>query len=359
MKPDLPRRLPRRAVLASSMALVLGVIAAGTGCASGSPASGLPPAIHAAGNRLVDSQGRTVRLLGVSISGTEYSCVQNLGIFAGPTDKAALAALASWQINAVRLPLNEDCWLGINGVPLQYSGARYRTALHAFVTRLNLAGFYVILDLHWNAPGRDRAKGQQPMADLDHAPVFWSSVARTFRSDPAVAFDLYNEPRVISWHCWRDGCVLPGGWRTAGMQTLIDAVRSTGARQPVIATGIGAGNDISSWLRYRPHDPIGQLAAGFHVYNFLPCNTVACWNKLVIPVAQAVPLVVTEIGEVPCSHAFIDRFMRWADSTGISYLAWGWNPAGCGAPSLITSWDGQPTPYGEGFRAHLITLHSR
>jgi endoglucanase len=83
----------------------------------------------------------------------------------------------------------------------------------------------------------------------------------------AVLFDLYNEPHGISWRCWRDGCVLPAGWRTAGMQALVDAVRSGGARQPIIVTGLAWGNGLASWLRYRPHDPAGQLVAGFHVYK--------------------------------------------------------------------------------------------
>jgi Cellulase (glycosyl hydrolase family 5) len=137
--------------------------------------------------------------------------------------------MTSWRINAVRIPLNEDCWLGINGLPPRYSGARYRMAIRAYAERLHQAGLYVILDLHWNAPGQARATGQQPMADLDHSVAFWSSVARVFKADPAVAFDLYNEPYGISWKCWRDGCILPAGWRTAGMQALVDAVRSTGA----------------------------------------------------------------------------------------------------------------------------------
>ena len=133
-----------------------------------------------AGNLLVDAQGQPIRLLGVDLSGAEYACIDDLGIFAGPTDGQTVAAMASWDINAVRLPLNEDCWLGINGAPTRYSGARYRAAIRQFVTRLNQAGFYVILDLHWNAPGTVKATGQQPMADLDHAPAFWSSVARDF-----------------------------------------------------------------------------------------------------------------------------------------------------------------------------------
>jgi uncharacterized protein YbdZ (MbtH family) len=317
-------------------------------------------AVHVAGNRLIDAQGKPVRLLGVNRSGAEYACVQDQGLIAGPTGPRAIAAMTSWRINAVRLPLNEDCWLGINGAPRRYSGERYRAAIQAYVARLHQAGLYVVLDLHWNAPGRELALGQLQMADLSHAPAFWASVASTFKADPAVVFDLYNEPNGISWLCWRDGCDLPQGWRTSGMQALLDAVRRTGARQPVIATGLGWGSDLSSWLRYRPHDPARQLVAGFHAYRSRNCATVGCWNGTVRPVARAVPVVTTEFGAAGgCSAGFADQFMSWADSAGLSYLGWSWNPSGCAAPALIRTWGGQPTAYGAGVRAHLLRLRLR
>ena len=316
-------------------------------------------AVRVIGNEFVDGHGQTIRLLGVNRSGAEYPCIQGWGFFDGPTDDRAIAAMTEWRINTVRVPLNEDCWLGINGAPARYSGAPYRDAVSAYVDRLHDAGLYVVLDLHWNAPGTAKATGQQPMADLDHAPAFWSSVAQAFRADRAVIFDLYNEPQVPSWRCWRDGCVLSEGWSAAGMQTLVNAIRSSGARQPIVATGLGWGNDLSSWLRFRPDDPAKQLAAGFHAFNFTRCITAACWEEEVGPVARAVPVVTTELGEADCRHAFIDRYMSWADSAGVSYLGWAWNPHGCRAPGLLTSWEGQPTAYGEGLRAHLIRLGDR
>jgi endoglucanase len=314
------------------------------------------PGLHVADNQLVDRDGRQVRLLGVNRSGGEYACVGGHGFFAGPTDRRAVAAMTAWRINAVRVPLNEHCWLGVNGAPTEYSEARYRRAIRTYVSRLHRAGLYVVLDLHWNAPGSAQAGRQQPMADIDHAPAFWSSVARAFKHDHAVAFDLYNEPHGISWKCWRDGCRLPEGWRTAGMQTLVDAVRVTGARQPIIATGLHWGTDLSSWLEYRPDDPEDQLAAGMHIYDFASCTSVSCWRDAVDPVAQEVPVVVTEIGERDCSGTFLDRFMSWADSAEVSYLAWSWNPSGCGAPALIDSWDGRPTASGERLRERLLAL---
>jgi aryl-phospho-beta-D-glucosidase BglC (GH1 family) len=325
-------------------------------CASCGSSPGLTVKVVA--NRLVDANGQPIRLLGVDRSGTEYACIEGLGIFAGPTGKRAIATMSSWDITAVRLPLNEDCWLGINGAPPRFSGARYRAAILAFVHRLHMAGLYVVLDLHWNAPGTAQATGQQPMADADHGPAFWSSVARTFAADPAVIFDLYNEPNGISWQCWREGCVLPAGWRTAGMQSLVDAVRSAGAEQPVIATGLDWGNDLSSWLRYRPHDPAHQLVAGLHVYNDLACSTVACWDSSVLPVAGKVPVVTAELGDKTCYAGFVSSFMSWADSVDVSYLGWSWNPTGCAGPALISSWEGRPTSYGEVLRTHLTELRS-
>lgn len=331
--------------------LIFAIVAPYVGSGSNDP----PMRVRIVGDRLVDARGQPVRLLGVNRSGAEYACAQGLGFFAGPTDARAIADMTRWRINAVRVPLNEDCWLGINGMPSRYSGAAYRAAIARYVARLHHAGLYVILDLHWNAPGQLRATGQQPMADLDHAPAFWSSVAIAFKRDGAVIFDLYNEPHDISWQCWRDGCPLPEGWRTAGMQALVDAVRSSHARQPVIATGLHSGSDLSRWMRYRPRDPAGQLVAGFHAY-FFNCATRACWQAQLAPVARRVPMIATELGQGGCSHTRVDRFMNWGDSRGISYLAWTWNPFGCRAPALIKSWDGQPTAYGEGLRAHLLSL---
>jgi len=354
-------RVAKPAIVARRLlAVAIGAVLLLIGCAY-SPHGTVNDALglRVAGNRLIDAQGRATRLLGVSVSGTEYACISRLGIFAAPTTGKAIDAMMSWRINTVRIPLNEDCWLGINGAPARYSGARYQAAIHGYVTRLNHAGLHVILDLHWNAAGTTMATGQQQMADLSHSPAFWSSVARTFSADPGVVFDLYNEPHDISWRCWRDGCMMPAGWPAAGMQSLVNAVRRTGARQPVIAAGLSSGNDLSQWLRYRPHDPADQLVAGLHMYNFHACTTVDCWNRTVTPVTHAAPVVTTELGEGDCSATFISRFMTWADATGVSYLGWSWNPVGCGAPALISSWSGAPTPYGAGLRYHLCQLSLR
>src|SRR5690242_4184621 len=79
--------------------------------------------LHVSGNKLLNDSNQTVRLLGVNRSGMEYACIQGWGFSDGPNDTASVAAIAAWGVNTVRVPVNEDCWLGINGVPAQFGGA--------------------------------------------------------------------------------------------------------------------------------------------------------------------------------------------------------------------------------------------
>jgi hypothetical protein len=327
--------------------------------------------IHVRQNQLVNARGQSVRLFGVNRSGTEYACVNGstgIGIFSGPRDAGSIAVMALWHINAIRVPLNEDCWLGINGVNPAYSGRRYRDAIASYVRSISDAGLVSILDLHWNAPGPHLSDGQRVMADKDHAPAFWTSVATRFRDNPGVMFDLYNEPRGISWSCWRSGCKTQEGWQTAGMQSLISAVRRTGANQPIIVAGLNNANDLSGWLSHPLRDPADQLVAGVHMYNTGPpgyCNTPACWSLTLAAVAKQVPVFTAELGETDRRSDFVTTYLGWADDQwrlrlNVSALGWSWDAAlGEGGPSLVAAFDGTPTPYGLGFRSDLAGLFKR
>jgi hypothetical protein len=330
-----------------------------TAVEGGPPATGAP-SVHVQGNRLVDAGGRPVRLRGVNRSGAEYACAQGWGIFDGPTDSAAVAAIASWNANAVRVPLNETCWLGINGVAPAYSGTTYRAAIAGLVARLNRAGLVVILDLHWSASGSGIALGQAPMPNRDHSPAFWRDVAATFTGNDAVIFDLFNEPypdnntdSPEAWRCWRDGGTCSGmTFQAAGMQELVDSVRAAGATNVIMVGGIEYAADLASWLAYQPVDPLHDVAASWHVYNFSWCNTPACWDGAAATVAQRVPLVLGELGQDDGGSAFVNALMDWMDARSGSYLAWTWDVWGQSL-DLISSYDGTPTAYGLTFKTRF------
>lgn len=321
--------------------------------------------LHVSGHQILNDAGQPVRLLGVNRSGTEFSCVAGggFGIFDGPHDAAAVDIMASWHMNAVRVSLNEDCWLGLNGVKPQFAGANYQQEIINYVHLLNSRNIMAVLDLHWNAPGTTLATGQQIMPDLDNAPTFWTSVANTFKSNSSVLFDLYNEPHPQSWDCWLNGStganIAPCqdvNFAVAGMQTLVNTVRATGATNILMLGGLAWANDLSQWLPYKPLDPLNNLAASFHLYNFNACSNQSCWNNQIAPVAAQVPVVTGEMGENDCQQGFADDAMNWFDQHGISYMAWAWEPYGCGYPALILHSDGTPSVFGIGVKNRFTAL---
>jgi hypothetical protein len=302
---------------------------------------------------------------GVDRMGGEYSCLSSSNTFDGPVDQASVNAMLSWKINIVRLPMNEDCWLGINGEPSNgVSASQYRQNFINYVNLLTSNGMHVILDLQWTAPGSSQATGQLPMPDADHAPAFWSSVASTFKGYGSVLFDLYNEPYTSSWSCWRNGSSGANaspcndvGFAVAGMQTLVNAVRNTGATNVIMLGGLNYANNLTGWLANEPSDPDNNLAASFHIYNFNPCDTISCLNSQVAPVAAQVPVIAGEMGEDDCAHGFIDGIMPWFDSHNIGYMGWTWDTYSCSnTPSLISDYSGTPTNYGVGLKNHLLSL---
>ena len=344
------------------------VVAAVAACQDSSAGVQLPPgptpapAVHVQGNRLADTAGRPVRLRGVNRSGAEYACAQGWGIFDGPSDSASVRAIASWRANVVRLPLNETCWLGINGVPAAYSGASYQKAIADFVALLNRNGLVVILDLHWTAAETAKALAQAPMPNRDHTSEFWRQVATAYGHNNAVIFDLFNEPfpdnnadTPEAWRCWRDGGTCSGmSFQAAGMQELVSTVRGTGATNVILLGGVQYAATPSQWVANEPTDPLNNLAASWHIYNFSWCHTSSCWDGQAAPVAQRVPLVLGELGQNDRGRMFVDSLMDWMDARSGSYLAWTWDVWNS-VWDLITSYDGTPTSYGATFQARFAS----
>ncbi len=320
--------------------------------------------IKVQGNHLVSTyDGHAVQLLGVSVSGLEqgYTSFANDTENYGDAADPGFAAMASWNINVVRIPLNEDTWLGVNDCT---KGGGTATELQGHVQqavqKANAAGLYVVLDLHWTAPNSFGCpQGQGAMPDADNSVAFWQSVASLFKDNPAVVFELFNEPfgtnAYANWLAPLDalappgqsasdqrillsggtydagymyecnaGCKLAMGrqylaphtapFRAAGLQTIVDAIRATGATNVVIASPIGYAGQIQSWIGAKPKDPIGQLAAGWHESGG-PRVTVSNAQGVL---GSGYPIIITE------AYKAGNNTFYWAVNNAVGFLYWAW-----------------------------------
>src|SRR4029077_2541908 len=108
--------------------------------------------------------------------------------------------IKAWNVNAVRYSLSEASWQGRTTV--NYDGPSINTGPHpnyvstvkSDVAAINALGMYVILDQYETAPGNLTPTEQNPMLNSDNSLAFWTSVAHTFKGNPAVLFEAFNEP---------------------------------------------------------------------------------------------------------------------------------------------------------------------
>ena len=359
------------------------------------------------GNRFINAAGNVVQLRGVNYSGFEFAAIQGWspsdpsGAQAGQPGGPNWAAIVAWRANTVRIPLNEASWLGYSctdtdGVVHNPDpGGNYKSAVQTQVSQAIAAGLYVILDLHWTAPGNACPMLQTQMADADHSLDFWISVSNIYKSNPAVLFELFNEPFLNfdftgdSWSYMMKGT---GGsfsgypatsrtnnwqnvqrpWAIASYQAMINAVRATGATNVVLVGSMQYAQDLSGWLANRPTDPLNQMAAVWHPYpaygqvwgtpayaqpNYAPGVFTDVQNIL----AAGIPVIATETGDRNVTGTvgapLVSNITTFADSHGVSVLGWTWDIwyPGTNENVLILDVNGTPTDgYGVVFRNWLL-----
>ena len=199
----------------------------GGGSSGSSSGAKAPPAavsgdfgVMVKGDKLVSTKdGSTIEVIGTNISGLETGMNWRWPSFAN-AGEGFWSKVINWGgsgINTVRLPLNEASWLNYtcvdpgagasgsfytsngNGTYTPDPDGTYQATVKKAVGDATAAGLYVILDLHWGSPNNSSGKalcpiGQPAYADYDHSLTFWKQVADAFKGNPAVMFELFNEP---------------------------------------------------------------------------------------------------------------------------------------------------------------------
>lgn len=296
-----------------------------------------PYVIH--GDELVDGLGRPFFLHGVDRPSLEWSCAgQSLGGQPG-IPASDFSAIRSWGANTVRIPLNQDYWLSALGIPVAPSAhcPGYIDTVKAAVREAEAQHLVVVLDLHSSDPGNPQLKGgAQPMPDRGSV-RFWQSVAHTFGGDWNVMFELFNEPRQVSWEVWQHGGQVKSGpytYRAVGMQRLVDVVRGTGAHNVILADGI----NFAATLAGVPSHLLtgGGIGYAVHPYAGTDSTSQRAWEQRFGFLSRTHLVVATEFGDQrPGVTGYDSKILNFFRSHGIGWTAWAWWDGNYKFPSLI------------------------
>jgi endoglucanase len=312
------------------------------------------------GNSIEDASNNPVILHGVVRDSLEDTCTgfNVFGVQTGipETDFATMENV--WNANAVRLPLNQDFWLP--GAAKYCSN--YQNVVQTAVDNAEANNMVVILDLHWSDDGSlaDTKPEQQCMPDANSL-SFWTDVANRYKNDPNVMFEIYNEPYppgatvADQWNTWKFGgsvtCVATYSgapeetFNSAGMQSIVDAIRATGAKNIILAGALTA-NPKSS-LNGVPLLSGGNIGYTVHPYDNgqSAANQISLWNTEFGNEAEEVPEVATEFGDFTCGDStYDDAILSYFKTHNIGFTAFSWIAVDpCSYPGLITDAAGDCT----------------
>ena len=297
-----------------------------------------PPMLKVSGNRLLAVDNSEPRLRGVNCAGLEWSSTGD-----GRMLQTVRGAVRLWKANIIRLPLSQDRWFG-KGPEQKGDATGYRALVRQIVDFCSDHDAYVILDLHWSDAGVWGTNiGPHHLPDKNSV-EFWKDLAPVFKDNPAVWFELYNETTDTSWEQWLNGGRItetdanssrPLSYEAVGMRALLDAIRSTGAKNVVVASGNNRGYEVDGIHDgHQLSDPRGHgvvYGVKFYPREFrrLGRETIPQWTARMDALARRFPIFVSEFGSMeevwPFPKDWNTTDEKWHREILAVFEARGWN----------------------------------
>ena len=252
--------------------------------------------LHRQGNRILNSQGKTVHLHGDNVHGFEDGpnghWIDQLGGVHWSNSGWVpdimvefLEGLRGWGINFARTHVALECWLSdVDG---------FREKYKIFLTECHNRGIYVLMEFYairyYGQPGQQATPiPYPPHINAEEAIYLESVVGHTWTEDDfvetwrQVAIELKGFPNLL-FEPWNEpnGSEADAATWMGVVQRVITAIRSTGA-QNLIAPQWGYGTGIMyytdgtlagtptglQWVTNYPlSDPTGNLCYQTHIYR--------------------------------------------------------------------------------------------
>jgi hypothetical protein len=307
------------------------------------------------GRRIVRESSDTAMLLrGVNRSGLEYSDPGREGFLAsaGLTETEADAICGDWGANIVRLPFNQDWALRGRG---GFGADDYRAALDQAIAWYAARGAYTLLDLQWlNADTPYGADNFVPPLPIPESLEMWAQLAERYRDEPAVLFDVFNEPHnpqpddpypmVTPEGYWIESTrVTAREWRPWA-EALVDAIHAVHRRALVFVSGLEWGYDLRGFPVDRE-----QVVYSSHVYP----ERGRAWEDGFGRLARTHPVFAGEWGGAEADRPWGEELAAYFNELEIGWTAWSW----CDRPHLQRG--GAPTPFGDLVKRKLRSLPER
>jgi endoglucanase len=276
---------------------------------------------------------------------------------------AELSHYASKGMNVVRLPISwERLQPTLNG-PLDPT---YQASLVDYVTAATSMDFAVIIDLHnygRYATGAFNSSGvqvntytQHILGDgtltFAHAADVWKKIATLFVGNSRVIFNLMNEQhdagRPVPSAPREKTCDIGPGLISslnsteifAGYQTVLNAVRATGATQLILFPNTRS-SDTQHWSTWSPQGgPLDSVAAlnvtdsannlAFDMHSYTGCKDCDSWNGDITVVtnwarANGKRLFLSELG-TESGATVVSTLLTYLNSNADVWVGWTvWN----------------------------------
>jgi endoglucanase len=311
----------------------------------------ITPELKVEGNQVMTVDGKPVWLQGLSVDSMQWSQGENVLW-------TIRVAMDDWKSNVIRLPVHETFWFGKGKGQPPGGEVAYRETVDQAIKLASTRGAWIVLDLHgFGAPTEAHV-------------AFWKEAAVRYRNNPAVLFELFNEPHGLTWEVWRNGGSLKDVKHndvnptentlkteadfTPGMQALVKTVRDTGAKNILVIGGLDWAYDLSGVANGFALDDLGGNGI-IYVSHIYPWKSD--WKNKVLVAADKYPIIITEVG---CPRrwedfSFIQPSQRyplegWSEDVlgliqkhKLHWTGFSFHPQ-CG-PQVILDWDYTPTPF--------------